>query len=127
MRLLSYEKDGAVVAVTETDLLALMNVPRESLRTPRKPPERRAAQELLTVVEDVLFTIRPHLRSHLPQYSEVRFTTDRFHDDGAPRGSVGTIVEVYRDGYEVEVSNADGRTVFLGAVPDADVEAVQPT
>jgi hypothetical protein len=126
MRLLSYEKDGAVLTVTGTDLLTFTNALRESLRTSRESPERRAAQELLTVVEDVLFTLRPHLRPHLPQYSAVRFTTDRFHDDGAPRGSVGTIVEVYRDGYEVEVSDAEGRTVFLGAVLDADVEAVQP-
>jgi hypothetical protein len=82
------------------------------------------AQELLTFVEDVLYVVRPQLRPHLPQYSDVRFATDRFAGDGAPRGAVGTILEVYPDGYEVDVSDRAGRTLFLGAVLDADVEGV---
>lgn len=45
--------------------------------------------------------------------------TNCFEDEGAPNGSVGWIVEVYPDAYEVEVCDAEGRTHFLGSVPDA--------
>ena len=44
----------------------------------------------------------------------------------APRGSIAYVVEVYADGYEVEVSDAEGRTVFLVGVPDVDLELAEP-
>jgi hypothetical protein len=52
------------------------------------------------------------------QYSRVRFLTDAFASEGASVGSVGWIVEVYADAYEVEVVSDDGSSRFLGAVPD---------
>lgn len=43
----------------------------------------------------------------------------------APEGSVGYIVEVYDDAYEVEVTEPEtGETLFLGAVPDADLDLI---
>jgi hypothetical protein len=42
-----------------------------------------------------------------------------------PEGSVGYIVGVYDDAYEVEVTEPEtGETLFLGAVPDADLDLV---
>ena len=42
-----------------------------------------------------------------------------------PEGSVGYIVEVYDDAYEVEVTEPEtGETLFLGAVPDADFDLI---
>jgi hypothetical protein len=39
-----------------------------------------------------------------PNYSKVRFRSDQHRANGAPEGSVGYIVEVYDDAYEVEVT-----------------------
>ena len=61
-------------------------------------------------------------RDRWPNYSPVIFVTDAYRDDGAPIGSRGTIIEVYGDGYEVEVCDSTGRTLFLGAVADRDIE-----
>lgn len=45
-------------------------------------------------------------------YSRVRIVTDRFADDGAPRGFIGYIIEVYPDNkFEVEVSNDQGTSI----------------
>ena len=45
--------------------------------------------------------------------------------NGAPEGSVGYIVEVDDDAYEVEVTEPEtGETLFLGAVPDADLDLI---
>lgn len=44
-------------------------------------------------------------------YSRVRLETDRFVGEGAPRGAVGTIIEVHDDNaYEVDFSDAAGIT-----------------
>ena len=60
--------------------------------------------------------------SRWPLYERVRFITDRHAAVGAALGSVGYIVEVYASAYEVEVSAADGSTLFsLGAVADDDL------
>jgi Domain of unknown function (DUF4926) len=61
-----------------------------------------------------------------PQYARVRFANDRFESQGVRRASVGYIVEVYADAYEVEISDESGSTVFLGAVADADLELAEP-
>jgi hypothetical protein len=65
------------------------------------------------------------VRPALPQYAVVRFVTDRYEAEGAPRGAVGTILEIYDapPGYEVEVSDNEGRTLFLGGVKRDEVEA----
>jgi hypothetical protein len=57
-----------------------------------------------------------------PQYSRVRFTTDAFAGEGAPLDSIGWIVEVYDDAYEVEVVRDDATSQFLGAVRDIHLE-----
>ena len=45
--------------------------------------------------------------------------------NGAPEGSVGYIVGAYDDAYEVEVTEPEtGETLFLGAVPDADLDLI---
>ena len=62
-----------------------------------------------------------------PQYAKVRFVNDRLESKGAPRGTVGYVVEVYEDAYEIEVSDASGCTIFLGSVPDVDLELAEST
>ncbi len=62
-----------------------------------------------------------------PQYSKVRFINDRLDSEGVARGTVGYIVEVYEDAYEVEVSDASGATLFIGSVSDADLELAEAT
>jgi len=60
-----------------------------------------------------------------PNYSKVRFRSDQHRANGAPEGSVGYIVEVYDDACEVEVTEPEtGETLFLGAVPDADLDLI---
>jgi len=57
-----------------------------------------------------------------PNYSKVRFRSDQHRANGAPEGSVGYIVEVE---VEVEVTEPEtGETLFLGAVPDADLDLI---
>lgn len=48
----------------------------------------------------------------LKQYSRVKLSSDRYADEGARRGMLGYIIEVYKGGhYEVEFSDANGTTV----------------
>jgi hypothetical protein len=69
----------------------------------------------------------PDAMKRWPQYARVRFANDRFESQGVRRGSVGYIVEVYEDAYEVEISDESGCSVFLGAVADADLDLADPT
>ena len=58
----------------------------------------------------------------LAQYSRVRLVTDRFAKEGATRGMVGYVIEVYPDGnYEVEFSDKDGTTVAQIVAGDEDL------
>jgi hypothetical protein len=60
-----------------------------------------------------------------PNYSKVRFQSDQHRAYGAPEGSVGYIVEVYDDAYEVEVTGPEtGETLFSGGVPDAGLDLI---
>lgn len=43
------------------------------------------------------------------------------NDRGAPVGAEGAVLEDYGTGYEVEVSNPDGSTAWLGGLPDQAV------
>ena len=69
----------------------------------------------------------------LPQFSAVRLTTNRFLDEGVGRGTLGFILDVYDDGYDVEFSRPeDGSTIALLFLKAADVEpapdaALRPT
>jgi hypothetical protein len=60
----------------------------------------------------------------LANLTVVRLLTDRYHDAGVARGSVGTIVDVYDDAYEVEFSREDGTTIAWFAVERDEVEPV---
>ena len=60
-----------------------------------------------------------------PNYSKVRFRSVQHRANGVPEGSVGYIVEVYDDAYEVEVTEPEtGETLLLRAVPDADPDLI---
>ncbi|HEX3425600.1 MAG TPA: hypothetical protein VHT30_05675 [Acidimicrobiales bacterium] len=61
-------------------------------------------------------------RDRWPCYSQVHFLTDEYLSQGAPKDAMGWIVEVYGNAYEVEVSDSDGSTLFLGAVTDEHLE-----
>jgi hypothetical protein len=59
----------------------------------------------------------------LELFDRVRLTTDRYAADGARRGDIGYIVELYDDGaYEIEISDSDGTTVALFAAQPDEVE-----
>jgi Domain of unknown function (DUF4926) len=44
-------------------------------------------------------------------------------DHGLVKGDVGAVVHVYQSGYEVEFVTADGRTVALVALAEAEIAA----
>ncbi len=58
----------------------------------------------------------------LPEFSPVRLTTDRFVSKGVGRGTIGFILDIYEDGYEVEFSRPDGATIAWFAVKSEDIE-----
>ena len=60
-----------------------------------------------------------------PLFSTIRFLTSRHTASGAAAGTLGTIIEVYGTGYEVEVCDDEGWTLFLGSVADEDIELVR--
>lgn len=50
-------------------------------------------------------------------------------DHGIPAGSIATILDVYEEpslGYEIEVSDDSGRSLFAGGISAADVEPFVP-
>ena len=61
----------------------------------------------------------------LKQYERVRLRTDRFVSDGAKKGDVGFVIEIYPDGnVEVEFSNADGVSYAQLVATPEDLESV---
>ncbi|WP_214402031.1 DUF4926 domain-containing protein [Pseudonocardia lacus] len=53
----------------------------------------------------------------------VRLTTDRYATDGARRGDIGCVVEIYDDGaFEIEFSDDDGVAPALFAAQPDEVE-----
>ncbi len=59
-------------------------------------------------------------------YDIVRIASDRFRGKGAPRGTVGVVVDEYPDGaVEVEVSREDGATVALFSARQDELEFVK--
>lgn len=57
----------------------------------------------------------------LPNYSRVRVMSSRYRDQGIEPGMLGYIIEVYPDGYEIEISDTLGNTIALCAVTEGDV------
>jgi hypothetical protein len=55
-------------------------------------------------------------------YSCVQLITDRFQDEGAQRGAVGHIIEVYGDAYEVEFSDSAGTTITQIVTKSDEIE-----
>ena len=61
----------------------------------------------------------------LANYSRVRILTDRFATEGAPRGSIGFVIEIWEEGvYEVEVPDVTGASIAEFVATDADLELV---
>ena len=60
-----------------------------------------------------------NLPGRWPCYSAVRL---RDGVEGAQAGSVGTILQVYEDAYEVEIEDGDGQTLYLAAIADDHLE-----
>ncbi len=76
---------------------------------------------------------RPHpsramqMDNGLANHSRARVVADRFAAMGAPRGTVGYVIEVYPDGaYEVEVSDSAGNTLAQFVANRADLELDVP-
>lgn len=60
-------------------------------------------------------------------YTRVRLLTDKYASEGAPRGALGYIIEVYDDGgYEVEFSHADGTTYAQIVARKEDLAVDEP-
>jgi hypothetical protein len=59
----------------------------------------------------------------LPNYTRVRLISDRYEAEGASRGAIGYIIEMYDDGaYELEFSDANGITFAQIVARREDVE-----
>lgn len=54
---------------------------------------------------------------HLP----VQLLTDRFRSEGAPRGSVGVVVDVHGEGYDIQLIEAEGWGPLIGPVPPTEL------
>jgi hypothetical protein len=52
----------------------------------------------------------------------VRLITERYRTEGVAADSLGIILDVYEDGYEVEFSREDGSTIAWFAVGRDEVE-----
>ena len=61
----------------------------------------------------------------IEQFDVVRLT-DGLPDQGLPPGTQATVLDVYTDppGYEIEVVDDDGETLFLGGVESHQVEPI---
>jgi hypothetical protein len=60
--------------------------------------------------------------SSLAPFDVVRLVTDRYRHRGVGIGALGTILEVYEDGYEVEFSRPDGITIDWFPVKPDEIE-----
>jgi hypothetical protein len=68
--------------------------------------------------------------AEIPQYSKVKILTDRFRvSDGVDSGTVGYVIEVHHDAsgpaYEIEVTEADGRTHALVVARASELEIME--
>ena len=59
-------------------------------------------------------------------YTVVRLLTNSYASEGAERGAIGTIIEVYADAYEIEFSDADGVTYAQIVAREADLAVHEP-
>ncbi len=56
-------------------------------------------------------------------YSRVRLISDQYRDQGAAKGSIGYIIEVYPDGnYEIEFSGQNGVSIAQIVAAENDLE-----
>ena len=63
----------------------------------------------------------------LQNYTRVRLLTDVYAAEGAQRGALGYIIEVYDDGaYEVEFSHPDGVTYAQIVAREDDLAVDEP-
>jgi hypothetical protein len=57
-------------------------------------------------------------------YRPVRLLNDDHLDEGVGAGAIGTAIEAYDDGYEVEFSRSDGTTIAWFAVRPDEIAPV---
>ncbi len=63
----------------------------------------------------------------LENYTRVRLETDRYQAEGASRGDLGYIIEVYPGGnYEVEFFRPDGTTFAQTTAKESDIRQDEP-
>lgn len=64
----------------------------------------------------------------LENYTRVRLETDSYKAEGASRGDLGYIIEVYPGGhYEVEFSRPDGTTFAQITAKECDIQQDEPS
>jgi hypothetical protein len=75
--------------------------------------------------EGCIYSITNDLRCCMKQYDVVRIKND-IPSEGITIGQIGTILEVYHDGhFEIEISDGNGITLFLGAFSGDILEVVK--
>lgn len=63
----------------------------------------------------------------LENYTRVRLETDSYQAEGASRGDLGYVIEVYPGGnYEVEFSRPDGTTFAQITAKETDIQRDEP-
>jgi hypothetical protein len=60
-------------------------------------------------------------------YSRVKLLTDKYINEGVSSGSVGYVIEVYDNGYELEFSDKNGVTIALFSVAPDEIELYPET
>ena len=63
----------------------------------------------------------------LQPYTVIRLLTDRYRNQGVLSGSVGIILDVCEEAYDVEFSDHQGHTIAWFAVQQSEVEAFVPS
>jgi hypothetical protein len=56
----------------------------------------------------------------IQNYSKVILNTDKYSLEGIRKGSIGYVIEVYDNNYEVEFSDADGTTITQLVLQESD-------
>lgn len=61
----------------------------------------------------------------IENYSRVQLLTDQYHTEGASKGDVGSVIEVYQNGdYEVEFADENGIDFAQIVAREEDLQAV---
>jgi hypothetical protein len=64
----------------------------------------------------------------LENYTRVRLRTNKYVDEGALKGAIGYVIEVYPNGeYEIEFSNEYGTTLAQIVAQENELQQDEPT